>query len=158
MNSFFLTDNSGVVLINTIEINHTSFSTPFLAQCDYIDKDLTIQSRTYKYHQFEITKGEVTSNLEQSLTVSFDDYDDELKNKINAASSISKMTLIYKIYREDSLSSPLDSIQTLEIPNVNYDSNGNVTFEARAQRLNSVATGLVYTINDYPLLKGVASA
>jgi len=59
------------------------------------------------------------------------------------------------MFRDDDLTSPLDFIQILQVVRVNNDSNGVVTFEASAEQLNSVKTGDVYTLNKYPLLKGV---
>ncbi|OTG78416.1 hypothetical protein B9T31_17605, partial [Acinetobacter sp. ANC 4558] len=66
-----------------------------------------------------------------------------------------KPKLVFKMYRDDDLSAPMNEIQTLEIATISGDSTGLVTFEAQAPELNAVKTGRLFTFEDYPLLRGI---
>ena len=159
-NNFFLTDTSAVRKVDTIELNHPDWTVPFYFQNEWIDEDMIATNEdsvavTYQYQLFEVDRGNVMADLDQGVSITFADYIDELKNAINSADHMKAITLKHRMFRDDDLSSPLDFIQTLQVLKVNNDSNGVVTFEASAEQLNSVKTGDVYTLNKYPLLKGV---
>ena len=47
------------------------------------------------------------------------------------------------------------TMQKLEIASLSKDGSGLATFEAQAPELNSVKTGRIYTLDDYPLLRGI---
>lgn len=106
-----------------------------------------------------IKRSNVTNDLEQKLSITLADMEDELMNAIenirSSSSSRVKPKIVFKIYRDDDLSAPMIEMQTLEIPTISKDSTGLVTFDAQAPELNSVKTGKLYTFEDYPLLKGI---
>ena len=158
-NSFFLTDTSAVRKVDTIELNHPDWSKPFFFQSEWIDEDMIATNEdgakvTYQYQLFQVDRNNVVADLDQGVSITFADYIDELKTAINSADHMKAVTLKYRMFRDDDLSSPLDFIQTLQVLKVNNDANGTVTFEASAEQLNSVKTGDVYTINKFPALKG----
>lgn len=158
-NSFFLTDTSAVRKVDTIELNHPDWSKPFFFQSEWIDEDMVANNEdgakvTYQYQLFQVDRNNVVADLDQGVSITFADYIDELKTAINSADHMKAVTLKYRMFRDDDLSSPLDFIQTLQVLKVNNDANGTVTFEASAEQLNSVKTGDVYTINKFPALKG----
>lgn len=154
-NNFFLTDTSGVLLINTIEMTHPDFSAPMLYQCDIIDSDLITSQGTFKYQIFEAERGNITSDLDQSVSITFVDFDDAFMQTVTSINKAIPIELIFRQYREDDLTSPLDFIQTLRIKNISADEYGKATFSATAEQLNNVATGVIYTLEDYPLMKGL---
>ena len=158
-NSFFLTDTSAVRKVDTIELNHPDWVAPFYFQSEWINEEMVATNEdgitvTYQYQLFEVDRSNVVADLDQGVSITFADYIDELKTAINSADHMQAVTLKYRMFRDDDLTSPLDFIQTLQILKVNNDANGTVTFEASAEQLNSVKTGDVYTLNNYPLLKG----
>lgn len=155
--SFFLTNTSSVAKIEAIEMYHPSFG--YFRFQYYDDDGITLRhenglSYSYSYEEFEITRGNVTSDLDQGLSVTFADYKDTFKNAVNSANHMTAITLKYRTYRSDDLLSPLDTIQELRVIGVNYDGSGMVTFEASAEQLNNVKTGDSYTLANFPTLRG----
>ena len=157
--SFFLTNTRNLYWIDTIEMDHPDFVEPFYFQNEYIDEDIVatnedLQQATYSYQLFDVKRNNVVADLDQGVGVTFADYKDVLKTAVNAASSSSPITLRYRVFRSDDLTSPMDFIQVLKVVSVNCDAEGFVTFQAGAEQLNNVKTGDTYTLNKYPLLKG----
>lgn len=157
-NNFFLTDTSGVRKVDTIQIYHPDFGNIYY-QSEWIDEDVVATNEdattvTYKYELFTVDRGNVVADLEQELQITFEDYNDVLKDAIYSADHMQAIKLKYRLFRDDDFSSPLDFIQTLNVIKVSTDSSGAVTFKASAEELNSIKTGIRYTLNEYPLLKG----
>lgn len=159
-NSFFLTDTSGVRKVDTIELNHPDWASPFFFQSEWIDEDIIatnedLNTVTYQYQLFKVDRNNVVADLDQSVSVTFLDYIDELKYAVNSANHMQPITLKYRMFRDDDFSSPLDFIQVLEVLKVTSNGDGIVTFDASAEGLNNIRTGDVYTINKFPSLKGI---
>lgn len=157
-NNFFLTDTSGVRRVDAIQVYHPDFGNKFY-QSEWINEDIVATNEdgetvTYKYDLFNVERGNVVADLEQELQITFEDYNDELKDAIYSADHMQVIKLKYRQFRDDDFSSPLDFIQTLNVIEVSTDSTGSITFKASAEELNSIKTGIRYTLNEYPLLKG----
>ncbi|MBM0875737.1 hypothetical protein RFK95_12560 [Acinetobacter pittii] len=154
--SFFL-NSAGVELIECIEINHPSFSAPYRYMCNNTDP-MVLGGNTYLYTPLQIDKNNISNDLEQGMSISFADIDDDFSKAVfnipKTEFSRIRPTFRYFGFRDDQLDEPAITFQTLEIPKINKDSLGKVTFEARAPGLNDVATGKLYTFEDYPLLRG----
>ena len=156
---FFLNGSSGVVQLECIEITHPSFAKTYR----YVKSDVgnvTAETKTYAGALFQIQRNNVTNDLEQTVSVTFADIDDALvkdviKARTTGANRLKRPTFIYKIFRDDDLSTAMLTLQTLEIVDVSKDASGFVTFDAQAPELNSVKTGRPYTIEEYRLLKGI---
>lgn len=67
--------------------------------------------------------------------------------------SIIKPTMIYRSYRSDDLTAPLDGPYKFQVNNISFKKEG-ATFSCGAPRLNYTATGEVYTMDRFPMLKG----
>lgn len=161
MESFFLTKTSAIAKIDCIELYHPDFG--YLRYQAYDDEGITVQhesgpSHLYEYESFEITRGNVTSDLDQGFSITFADYKDDLKNKVNAADHMTPIVFSWRLYRSDDLDSPMFVQRDLYVIRVNSDGTGMVTFEASAEQLNNVKTGDVYTIAKFPTLAGVINA
>ena len=156
--AFFLNNSGGVVQLECLEISHPSFPKVFRYMRN--DEDgMQIGGYFYQYQPMSIKRSNVTNDLEQKLSITLADMEDELMNAVNNIRSSSsprvKPKIVFKIYRDDDLSAPMIEMQTLEIPTISKDSTGLVTFDAQAPELNAVKTGRLYTFEDYPLLKGI---
>lgn len=156
--AFFLDNSGGVMQLECLEISHPSFSQIFR----YVRNDqdgLIINGAMYKYQPMSIQRANVTNDLEQKLSVTIADIEDELmsvmRNIRSSAYPRVKPKAVLKIFRDDDLTAPMIEMQTLEIPAISKDGSGLMTFEAQAPELNSVKTGKLYTFEDYPLLKGI---
>jgi len=154
--SFYLNSSSGVVPLECIEISHPSFSKVFR----YVKNDsdgIVAEGQNYVYQPMSIKRNNVSNDLEQTLSLTIADMDDELALAVSAIRESVYPTVKpeckFKLFRDDDLTSPMTQLQTLEIPTISKDSSGLVTFDAQAPQLNSVKTGRTYSIEDYPLLR-----
>ncbi|NNP75569.1 hypothetical protein A7P54_03935 [Acinetobacter sp. Ac_3412] len=154
--SFYLNASSGVVPLECIEISHPSFSKVFR----YVKNDsngIVAEGQNYVYQPMSIKRNNVSNDLEQTLSLTIADMDDELALAVLAIResiySTVKPECKFKLFRDDDLTAPMTQLQTLEIPTISKDSSGLVTFDAQAPQLNSVKTGRTYSIEDYPLLR-----
>jgi hypothetical protein len=156
MESFFLTKTSAIAKIDCIELYHPDFG--YLRYQAYDDEGITIKYEdeleySYDFESFEITRGNITSDLDQGFSITFADYKDDLKSKVNAANHMTPIIFSWRLYRSDDLDSPMFVQRDLYVIRVNSDGTGMVTFEASAEQLNNVKTGDAYTINTYPMLR-----
>ncbi|WP_315075511.1 DUF1833 family protein [Acinetobacter guillouiae] len=154
--SFFLNAAGGVTQLECIEISHPSFSKVYR----YVKNDtqgITAANQNYDYKPMSIKRNNVTNDLDQTLSITLADVDDELLNEVKKIHSSAfrkiKPECSFKIYRDDDLSEPMISMPALEIRSVSKDTSGLATFDAQAPQLNSVRTGRIYTIEEFPLLR-----
>ena len=85
MESFFLTKTSAIAKIDCIELYHPDFG--YLRYQAYDDEGITVKhedglEHAYDFESFEITRGNVTSDLDQGFSITFADYKDDFKNKV----------------------------------------------------------------------------
>lgn len=157
--SFFLDADGGVADLQLIEISHPDFSKVFR----YVNSDdpgISVKHEDgieyfYDYAEFRVDRSNVTADLDQAVSITFSDYNDELKNAINQSDYLVPASFKYRVYRDDDLNSPMIILETLKIMDVNSDDYGVVTFDAKAEELNNVGTGERYTRENCPCLRGV---
>ncbi|WEI17154.1 hypothetical protein PY247_11345 [Acinetobacter proteolyticus] len=154
--SFYLDCSSGVVPLECVELSHPSFPKTFR----YVKNDtsgIVAGGQSYAYQPLSIKRGNVSNDLDQKLSVTIADMDDELALAVAGIHSSTyareRPKCIFKIFRDDDLSEPMTQLQTLEVPTISKDSTGLLTFDAQAPQLNSVKTGRTYSIENYPLLR-----
>ena len=156
--SFFLTAKGGLIYLECIEINHSSFAQPFR----FVRNDtsgVTVKhedgtSHFYQYQELDIQRSNVSNDLDQVMNINFADTNDEFIDAIKAINNSERPSYKYRAYRDDDLTAPMHTVQTLEISSMSNDASGFVTFEAKAPELNSVKTGEIYTLDRFPLLRG----
>lgn len=156
-NSFFLTNTASVSKIDAIEFYHPDFGYIRYQYDDEEGLDLKHEdgyTKHYYFESFDITRGNTTSDLDQSFSITFSDYNDFLKDHINSANHMTQIVFSWRQYRSDDLNSPMFIQRDLYIIRVNYDGSGLVTFEASAEQLNNVKTGDSYTLDRFPTLRG----
>jgi hypothetical protein len=157
--SFFFNAKGGLLRIDCIEISHPSFSKVFRFVRNVRDGILVKHEDAldyqYMHEVFELNRSNVTADLDQTIQITFADYKDELKLEIESADYTQPATFKYRAYRDDDLSMPMIVLETLQVISVNNDSFGIVTFDAKAEGLNDVKTGLIYSIEDYPMLRAL---
>lgn len=160
--AFFLNTQSSVIALDCIEISHPSFASTLYFVRNVPDGIALMHednsSHYYTYQPMKIDRSNVSNDLEQTMQITLADLDDSfinaIKNIRHSAYPRVKPKIKYRLYRDDDLSSPVMSLQTLEIANVSKDKSGNVSFEAKAPELNSVKTGEVYGVERFPMLRG----
>lgn len=159
---FFLNRSGAVVQLECLEVTHPSFAEPY-----YIVRNATMgvtvthedsTTHEYEYVPVQIERGNTSDDLDQSISLTIGDMGDRLARDVDAvltgAYSDVKPQVKYRIYRHDQLTAPLLTIKTLEVANMTRDNSGLCTFTAQAERLNSVKTGVVYTVERFPMLRG----
>lgn len=157
--SFFLNAKGGLIRIDCIEISHPSFSKVFRFVRN-IPGGISVKHEDsvdyqYTHEYFELNRSNVTADLDQTVKITFADYKDELKLEVESADYTQPALFKYRAYRDDDLTMPMIVLETLHVISVNNDSFGMVTFDAKAEGLNDVKTGLVYSIEDYPMLRAL---
>jgi hypothetical protein len=158
---FFLNSNSHVVELELIEINHPNFTKSYyIVRNAVAGVTVTLENlseQEFEYYPLQISPTGSGDDLDQVLKVQLGDLGDILPNELKAVYAANgfaiKPTLIYRTYRSDDLTKPLYGPLTFEVCNITFKKEG-AAFEARAPRLNSVATGELYTTNRFPMLRG----
>lgn len=153
--SFFLNNHGGAVVLECLEITHPSFNEP--ARFIKNDTDGVIaEGQSYEYQPMSIKRNNVSNDLEQQLSITLADMEDHFfKQVINTMDSNTRPSVVFKLFSDQDLETPLMTMQKLEIASLSKDSAGLATFDAQAPELNSVKTGRIYTLEDFPLLRGI---
>ncbi|OOW08596.1 DUF1833 family protein [Acinetobacter sp. MF4640] len=153
--SFFLNNHGGAVVLECLEITHPSFNEP--ARFIKNDTDGVIaEGQSYEYQPMSIKRNNVSNDLEQQLSITLADMEDHFfKQVINTMDSNTRPSVVFKLFSDQDLEMPLMTMQKLEIASLSKDSAGLATFDAQAPELNSVKTGRIYTLEDFPLLRGI---
>lgn len=162
--SFFLNSSSGVVPLECVEISHPDFIEPFRfvkndTEGVTVKHEATGPDISYEYQPMSIQRSTVTNDLDQKLSLTIADVDDELiKSVVSARLGTNwkvRPSVKWRLYRDDDLTAPMVSLQTLEVATLSKDGSGNCTFDAQAPELNSVKTGEIYSLERFPLLRGM---
>lgn len=155
---FFLNSDGGLIPLECIEINHSSFSEPFRYIKNNTD-GMTLADNWYDYIPMQIQRKNVTNDLDQTMSITIADMEGTLIKSImdiqDSAFATEYPSFKYKVFRSDDLTEPMTELQTLEVATVSKDSTGLVTFDAKAPELNSVKTGVIYNYDEFPLLRGI---
>ena len=153
--SFFLNNHGGAVILECLEITHSTFTEP----TRFVKNDtngVIAEGLHYEYQPMSIKRNNVSNDLEQQLSITLADMEDHFfKQVINTMDSNTRPSVVFKLFSDQDLVTPLMTMQKLEIASLSKDSAGLATFDAQAPELNSVKTGRIYTLEDFPLLRGI---
>ena len=160
LTEFHLDSSPAVVLLECIEIKHSLWPNPLRYVTNHAD-GITVKheyglSYDYEFIPLQLKKGGTADNLDQSISITVADLGQvvpQLIKLIRDANSEERPQAIYRAYMSSNLESPTHIIDGLEIEAMSRDQQAT-TFDAVAQRLNSVGTGRVYTVDEFPSLKG----
>lgn len=159
---FFLNSSSSIQQVELIEISHPSFSKVYRLTRNMINGvTVTLEDgvtvATFDYYPFVITPTGASDDLDQTLKVQLGDLGEvlpmELDNIQQAGTFNTKPKLIYRVYRSDVLTGPVDGPYNFVITNMGYTQQG-VELEAEAPKLNTSSTGEQYTFDRFPMLMG----
>ena len=153
--SFYLNCVGDVTDVNCIEIEHPTFKFNLQSYDEdgFSVQHETGQSQIYRYQPMQIDRPTINSDLDQIVKMTIFSDNDELIEAYKNISDAQPVLFRQRIYRSDNFNYPMITIQTLHITGMNADSDGFVTFEAKAPELNSVKTGDAYTFERFPMLK-----
>lgn len=155
--SFFFGASAAVVPLECVEISHPSFAKTYRFVRNDVN-GIIAGGQSYAYQPMSINRSTVSNDLEQSLAITLadmsDDFSKAIKRIYQSTNANVRPKCTFKVFRDDDLSSPMINLQTLEIKAVSKDSKGLATFDAAAPELNGNRTGIVYAVEDFPLLWG----
>lgn len=168
---FFLDSKKSVIEFETIEISHVAFSRSFFLVCNATNgltaniepqqpiagQEQTTE-RTFDYMPMQITQNSTRGDLDFGIEIVFGDLGElltgEIKRVRNHAQRLVKPILIYRSFRSDDLSSPMDGPFKLQISSISFNQEGS-TFVAAPPTINSSRTGEVYTTSRFKGLRGL---
>lgn len=164
---FHLDSTSSVVMLETLEINHSQWPQPLRYVINH-DAGVTVtlednQSATFEFMPLVIKHGNSSDDLDQSLSITVNDLGEvvpPLIRLIRDAATDERPKVIYRSFAFDVATmqlthpKPIEIIKGLEITKTNRDYQGT-TGNATAPTKNSVKTGRIYDLVGYPDLKGL---
>lgn len=164
---FHLDSSPSIALLETLEINHSTWQKPIRIVTNHAD-GLTARNEygqyiVYQFAPLLINKGSTSDNLDQKLQITLGDLGEiipPLIESIRQADSDEAPQVIYRAYAFDvgSMSlakeTPINIIKGLAISTMSRDYQAT-TFEAKTEDKNTVKTGRIYNMNDYPDFKGL---
>lgn len=162
---FFLNTSSSVVQLELLEISHPNFSQVYRIVRNAINgvtvhhEDASVHA--YTYYPVKIVPTRNANDLDQTLEITFGDLGQVLPMELDRMyplvgglpGTFVKPTIKYRTYRSDDLTAPLAGPLRFLINNIAFVKEG-ATLECSAPRLNLSATGELYSMQRFPMLKG----
>lgn len=156
---FWLRGGSDVVL-ECVEISHPSFSKTFRFVRNHMGGVRVKHGgrwHAYEYVPLTISAGSSADNLEQSFTMGIGEVGDILPAEVarirNGNHRTVRPSVAYRAYLLSDLENPIREVVGLEVTDNQPKPEGAV-FKCRMRELNASETGMKYTLNKYPTLRG----
>lgn len=158
---FVLHSNSDIALLETLEISHPMFSQSYFIVRNAIEGitatlETGVQQR-FEYYPMKIDRLASRDNLDSGLRVTFGDLGEILPKEIDRVRAGDGFSIdikgIFRVYRSDDLSSPLEAPLTLVIPEMSFNAEGSM-FDSKAPSLNVNKTGILYSYTPFKGLRG----
>lgn len=149
------------VRLECIEILHPSFSKTYRFVRNHTD-GIRVSHENGNYYDYEylpltINAGKTSNNLDQSFTIGIGDVSEIMTHEIrrlrNGNYPNIRPTVNYRVYLTSDLTKPLSSVLGLEVTD-NQPKQQGAVFICKAKEVNKTATGVKYTLEDYPTLRG----
>lgn len=159
---FFLNSRSSIVLVECIELIHPDFSQTHrvvrnVTEGVFVTHEDDIEYE-YVYYPLKISKQGTLEDLDFGLQIEFGDLGGNLQLEIDGIAAASgfqvKPICIARSYRSDDLTTPLYGPLTLEVNELAFNREG-AQFDAVAPFQNQSSTGRIYTLNQFPMLRGL---
>lgn len=158
---FFLKSRASVVQLELLEITHPSWSQDYrIVRNAALGVTVTLETEEvaeFDYYPCRVTSLGNRNNLDQAFRVDLGDLGEVLPLELDAVAAddnfMTKPQVLYRTYRSDDLAAPLFGPIELEVDSFSFKAEGS-SFVARAPRLNDVATGELYKLDRFPMLRG----
>ncbi len=159
---YFLQGDPEEVRLQLIEVTHPSWKNDYRYVQNCVD-GVTVthedgNQADYTYSPITIKKGKSDDDLDQSITIGVADLGELLpldidRLRADATNANVKPTLNYREYLMSDLSKPIVSVIGLEVSDWQPNKEGSV-FVCKAKEMNLTKTGIAYTLDKFPLLRG----
>lgn len=156
----FFARSSGVVLLECVELVHPAFLSTYRVVRNH-GAGVTVRHEdevqyTYSYYPLRIDRGNSSDDLDQTIKFTLADMGAELPADIDRvrAAGNTRPVVNYRVYASNNLNAPLASVLGLPVSQMACDATGAATFTAAAAELNKTRTGLTYTFEQFPMLRG----
>jgi hypothetical protein len=158
---FFLKSRSSVVQLELLEISHPNFTQVYrIVRNASAGVTVTLETaavETFSHYPCRIVSQGNRDDLDQAFRIDLGDLGEVLPLELDAVAQAdgfaTKPQVIYRTYRSDDLTQPLFGPLTLEVPSFAFKAEG-ASFTARAPQLNDTATGELYKLDRFPMLRG----
>lgn len=159
---YFLNSSSSVVQLELLEIAHPNFSKTYrLVRNNTQGVRVKLEDEIFydfDYAPIRISLSNEKDDLDQIIKIELGDLGEIVPielDLIEAANAYSiKPSLKYRTFRSDDLETVLYGPLVLEIKSFSFTREGSV-FEAKAPSLNINKTGEIYTLDRFPMLRGL---
>lgn len=162
--SYFLRSNRDVVLLETIEITHSSFTQDYRIVRNHPlngGVDVTLETGGdpvhFQYYPLQITHLAGEPDLDTGIRVDLGDLGEILPKEMDAVFADDTMSekpkVVYRAYRSDDLDAPMVGPLFLEATTLSFNNIG-ASFEASAPYVNITKTGQVYNLTRFFTLRG----
>jgi hypothetical protein len=156
---FFFNSQSSVQEYETLVIAHPAFSkTYYIVRNAPNGVTLTLEDTTshlFTYYPLSIKRTGANDNLDQTLQINLGELSQIIPPEIDrvraAGQILTKPTLTYRTFRSDTLEI-MEGPFVFELPTLARTADQNA-LQARAPRLNQNATGEIYTMTRFPMLR-----
>lgn len=162
LEEFFLSSRASLAYIETLEIAHPNFTATHWVNRNVSGSlVLTLETgadQAFAYTPCKIVRKRQSGNLDQGFAISFGDVGSILNVELAAVAAAdgfgTRPTVRYRVWRSDQLYQPMYGPIELQIQRVSVSRQG-ATFDVVAPRLNVTATGELYTVERFEMLRAV---
>lgn len=158
---FFLNSKSSIVLVECIELIHPNFSETYRVVRN-ATRGITVRHEDdidydYIYYPLKIDRQGSLEDLDYGLQIEFGDLGNNLQKEVDIIAAndgfATKPQCVLRMYRSDDLTKPIHGPLFLEVNELAFNNEG-AQFDAVAPLKNISATGELYDLNRFPMLRG----
>lgn len=158
---YFWNSFASIVQLDTLAISHPSFSKIYYvvrnAPAGLTAKLEDGTTVTFDYYPLGIKPTGAQDDLDQTMQIQLGDLGEVIPAEIDRCfadnTMLTKPQCVYRIYRSDDLTAPMDGPFFYEIRPIS-SKRSNQAFVAAAPQLNISRTGEIYTLNRFTPLAG----
>lgn len=159
LTEYFLNRTADVGRYECLTISHPSFSKVYNIVRN-ARLGISAEATEYEYYPLEITSIGARPNLDSGFKINMGDLGEIIPIELDAVAADDaydvKPIVVWRTYRSDDLTQPLQGPVTLEIKDFAFKREG-CSFEAKAPSLNNNRTGELYSLTRFPMLRGLVT-
>lgn len=160
LNDFYLDSTPSSGLIECVEISHSLWPQPLRYVTNHAF-GVTVKhengvTTAYEFMPLQLQKGASSNDLDRTLSITVSDLGEvvpQLLKIIRDANSIERPRVIMRSYSSANLNAPFSIEDGLEVED-RTSNHEATTFKAATKRANSTGTGMLYTVENFPSLRG----